>query len=288
MAVGVWDRARADDLAALLGESFPDDALTYDEIVACCFEDDGAVLALDDGDGAAALVVRGTQGFVKALAVAPRARRERRGRALVDAAEEWLFDRGCESVIPGPSAPFYLWPGIDVRWTRAMAMFESAGYAPVGANLNMSFPSTFRAAPPDGIDVRRILDPADVEATMTLCAQHWPEWVPETRRGVEQGAAFAAVETASGAVVGFVCHSVNRTAWLGPMATDPSRQRGGVGSALLSAVAADVGDLGRPDVEVAWVGPVRFYAKAAGAAVSRTFRVVLKRRASGRESRGSR
>ena len=31
---------------------------------------------------------------------------------------------------------------------------------------------------------------------------------------------------------------------------------------------------GHPDAEIAWVGPVGFYAKAAGASVSRTFRTL--------------
>ena len=279
MDIGVWGADRADDLTSLLGEAFPDETLSFAEVTACCGDDPGAVLGFDDGEGAVSVVARGEHGFVKALAVSPLARGDRRGRALLEAAEEWLFDNGCTSVIPGPSAPFYLWPGVDVRWTRALCLFESAGYAPVGANLNMSCPSTFRASAPDGVEVRRVLDVGDVDAALELCAARWPEWVAETRRGVDHGAAFAAVDLASGDVIGFACHSVNRAGWLGPMGTDPVRQRGGVGSALLSAICADVAELDRPDVEIAWVGPVRFYARAAGAGVSRTFRVVIKRRA---------
>ena len=290
MAIDVWNRTRADDLAALLDEAFPDERLSHDEVVGACFDDHAdlagsagagaAVLACPDGEGAAVVVARGDQGFIKALGVTPRARGERRGRQLLDAAEAWLFDHGCASVTPGPSAPFYLWPGVDVRWTRALALFESAGYAPVDAYLNMSFASTFRASPPNGIALRRVLDAPDVDAVIGLCETHWPHWVAEARRGIEQGGAFVAAEEGPGAAaVGFVCHSVNRTGWLGPLGTDPERQRGGVGSALISAVAADVSELGRPDVEVAWIGPARFYAKAAGAAVSRVFRVVVKRRA---------
>ena len=275
----MWDRARADDLVAVLDEAFPGEQLSHDEVVACCYEDEGAVLGFTDGEGVVAVVARGTSGYVKVLGVPPWSRGERRGRQLVTAAESWLFDRGCQSVTPGPSAPFYLWPGVDTRWTRALALFESAGYAPMGANLNMSFASTFRADPPEGIEVGRVLEGTDVDGVLALCAAYWPSWVPETRRGIDQGGAFAAVDRGSGEVIGFVCHSVNRAGWLGPMATDPSRQRGGVGSSLLSAVATDVRELGRPDVEVAWVGPVRFYARAAGAGVSRVFRVVVKRRA---------
>ena len=281
MSIGVWGADRADDLVGLFAEAFPAETLSFEEVVACCWDDLGAVLGFDDGECAVSVVARGEHGFVKALAVSPLARGERRGRALLDAGEEWLFDNGCTSIVPGPSAPFYLWPGVDVRWTRALCLFESAGYVPVGANLNMSCPSTFRARPPDGVEVRRVLHAGDVDATLEFCSTHWPEWVAETRRGIDHGAAFAAVDVgrSDGDVIGFACHSVNRTGWLGPMATDPVRQRGGVGSSLLSAICADVAELGRADVEIAWVGPVRFYARAAGAAVSRTFRVMVKPKA---------
>ena len=73
-------------------------------------------------------------------------------------------------------------------------------------------------------------------------------------------------------VDGFGCHSVNRLGWLGPMGTDPVQRHGGIGTALLSAIATDLQAAGLSTVEVAWVGPVGFYANAAGATVSRTFR----------------
>jgi hypothetical protein len=76
--------------------------------------------------------------------------------------------------------------------------------------------------------------------------------------------------------VGFACHSVNRAGWIGPMATDPRWGRGGIGASLLSALCQDLMIAGRRDAEIAWVGPVGFYAKTAGAAVSRVFRSYVK------------
>ena len=52
------------------------------------------------------------------------------------------------------------------------------------------------------------------------------------------------------------------------MATDPVRQRSGVGRALLGAVCAcPLAAAGHTEADIAWVGPIGFYAKA-GAAVS--------------------
>jgi len=96
-----------------------------------------------------------------------------------------------------------------------------------------------------------------------------PHWVDEVGRGTAAGTCYTArtgVDT-----IGFACHSVNRRGWIGPMATDPERQRGGVGRAMLGALCADLEASGVADADIAWVGPVGFYAKA-GARVSRVFR----------------
>ena len=78
-------------------------------------------------------------------------------------------------------------------------------------------------------------------------------------------------------VVGFACHSVNREGWLGPMGTEPGKRHGGLGKALLGAVAADVQARGRDAVEVSWLGPVGFYANGAGATTSRAFQAMMLR-----------
>ena len=76
----------------------------------------------------------------------------------------------------------------------------------------------------------------------------------------------------AGATLGLGCHSVNRHGHIGPMATDPQRQRRGIGHAVLGALCADVAEMhGLDETDISWVGPVGFYAKA-GARVSRVFR----------------
>ena len=77
---------------------------------------------------------------------------------------------------------------------------------------------------------------------------------------VEHGTAFAARD-ADGATIGFGCHSCNRAGWIGPMATDPDAQHGGVGSAVLGAVCADLDARGHATGEIAWVSNLRFYGK---------------------------
>ena len=169
------------------------------------------------------------------------------GRALLGAAHDWLFEHGADEVRPGGEAPFYLWPGVDVRATAALCLFESAGYVPVGAevNLAMGVPLRTSTAVPlpgaPGFAVRRALDDDAARAALEFVAQHAPHWVPEVERALEHGSCLVAVLD-DGRVAGVGCHSVNRAGWVGPLLTDPAHRAVGIGRALL------VGDQPRPVV----------------------------------------
>lgn len=287
MDVVEWGRERADDLAALCDDTMADEKLTPDELLACCWDDPGVVFARPGGEAVASAVLRRwgdfSVGYLKLLAVHPGARRLGHGRQLLSQVEEWAFDQGAAQLRMGGSAPFYFWPGIDFRQTAMLCLAEAAGYEADAASFNMSCPTTFRAKPPAGVEVRRVIDDADARAVLAFAADEWPQWEAELERGVEQGGAVAAFHTgpddAGGAVLGFACHSVCRAGWVGPMATTAKRQAGGIGSALLGELCRDLMVAGHTDAEICWVGPARFYAKSAGATVSRVFQMVGKKRA---------
>jgi GNAT superfamily N-acetyltransferase len=300
-AIDEWGPDRAVALAALTDAALPGEELNEDELLACCWDDPspaagpasgdggvgdapgerGAVLGLADGTGAVSVVWRGPGAFrpgayVKLVAVHPDARRQGRGHALLAAAEAWAWDQGAEALHLAGAPPFYLWPGVDVLATEALCLADARGYDEVGTGTNLTLPSGFRAPTPDGVEVRRAVHDPDVAAVAVLVGAHWPEWRDETARAVEHGCCHGAF-TADGTAVGFVCHSVSRAGWLGPMGTDPARRGGGVGRSLLGAVARDLMIAEMPAVEICWAGPVRFYA-ANGATVSRVFRQYRLRR----------
>lgn len=114
-----------------------------------------------------------------------------------------------------------------------LCLAEAAGYRGGHLDMNMSLPVTFRRRPPDGIVVERVLADDLARAVVERRDATFPQWTPEVRTAIEQGGCHAASDGATGAVRGVGCHSVNRAAWVGPMATDPVHQTGGVGSALL-------------------------------------------------------
>jgi GNAT superfamily N-acetyltransferase len=242
--------------------------------------DGGVVLGPADGSAAISVIVRHGIGFVRFLAVAPERRRRGVATALLEAGRDWLSGQGAsDDVVVGAEAPFYLWPGVDTRWTEALSFFEAAGFARAGVEMNMTCSAAHMADPPAGVGIGRVsADDDSAAACLAFVGQHWPNWVAEAQRGIDLGTCFLALDD-DGEAVGFIAHSVNRVGWLGPMGTDPVKQRGGVGTALVAAVCADARAAGRDAVEVAWVGPVGFYVKAVGAVVSRTF-VLMRSRSS--------
>jgi GNAT superfamily N-acetyltransferase len=274
-------RDRADEFVHLVAAALPGERLSSDELVACCFDDPGVVLALADGTGAVSAVTRDLGGFVvgwiKLVVVAEDAQGTRRGRALMSAAEQWLFDSGAAEIQLASSAPFYLWPGVPGDALGMLCLAEATHYERTGSELNMSIATTFRSPAPTDVVLRRVVDDADAVAVAAFTRTHWPWWLDELRRAVEQGGCHAAFDAADRAVVGFACHSVNRAGWIGPMGTDPARRGRGSGHALLGELCQDLMAANFRDGEIAWVGPLRFYAKA-GARVSRMFASYRKRR----------
>ena len=186
-----WGPDRSPELAGLVDAALPGEDLSEDELVSCCWDDPPA--GSDRGRCRAghgrrrrrlAVVWRPPPGrdepgapadspfrpgaFVKLVAVHPGARRQGRGHALLAAAEAWAWDHGAGEVRLDGAPPFYLWPGVDALATEALCLAESRGYEVVGTGLNLSLPTDYRSPTPDGLDLRRVIDDADVAAVETL------------------------------------------------------------------------------------------------------------------------
>jgi GNAT superfamily N-acetyltransferase len=189
-------------------------------------------------------------------------------RALVDDLVARCRADGVTELHTGNLAPRYVWPGVDLANTAALACFQSLGFEAYDHGLNMLLPTSFRSPPPKGVLIER--EPGD--GAVELARREFPHWEDEVARGIERGTTFAARDSA-GETVAFGAHSVNRRTWIGPMATDPARRHAGAGHAILAALAEDIATRdGADDAEIAWVAPIPFYAKA-GAVAHRAFRV---------------
>jgi len=223
----------------------------------------------------------GPRGYVKLLAVDPARRRRGIGSLLLGAVEEALRARGARAVRVGESAPNYLTPGVDARYSAAPQFLGRRGYVRVGETCNMSVDlesrafdtsGAERALAARGIAVRRAADD-DRSALAGLLEAHWPSWLPEAEAALHNRPATLHLALQAGAVVAFAAHDANNrgTGWFGPMGTAPAARRRGIGHVLLFRCLADMAAQGHRYATIPWVDPVEFYRQCAGAAVSRIF-----------------
>jgi len=256
-----------DALAALCEAAMPEERLTAGELEYLCFGEHDEVIG--DDRGAAALQTQRFGEHVGAwltlVVVHPSDQSRARGKELVHAVADRARELGAHDVLLASAVPRYLWPGVDVCNTRVGMLLETCGFERDWVGTNMAIDTAFRKAPPDGV----VVEQETGAGAHDFATRAYPYWVPELDRAVMLGTAFAARD-AQGATIGFGCHSVNRFGWIGPMATDPTLQHGGVGSAVVAALCADLEARGCTTGEISWVSNLRFYGKC-GARVSRVF-----------------
>jgi mycothiol synthase len=223
-------------------------------------------------------------GHVDLLAVDPEQRRRGIGRALMARIEGALAEMGAGAVDVAGNAPYYAWPGIDVRYTPAVCAAMALGYELQQSAWNMtadlSRPDAPGLRPTDGaerrladrgIDVRRPAAedlPALVEfARATFSAG----WAGEIIHSLGRDRAGCHMAVAGGEVLGFAAYGSSRPSWFGPMGTAPAAQGTGIGSVLLRRCLADQKAAGHDRVQISWVGPVPFYSVTVGARIERVF-----------------
>nr|WP_245657876.1 GNAT family N-acetyltransferase [Herbidospora mongoliensis] len=210
-------------------------------------------------DGLVFTSMSGEVGHIDLIAVDPAARRRGVGRALVAEAETWARSEGAKEMRFAGNPPCYAWPGIDVRYTPALCLAESLGYERYQTACNMTVDLS-----QDFSDDLPVSD--DREGVAGFVRENWNEaWAWEASQAT--GCYHAEVD---GEIVGFAAWGT-RPHWFGPMGTAPAARGRGVGRALLRRCLADMAATGLSHAEIAWVGPIPFYAKAVGARVERVF-----------------
>lgn len=232
--------------------------------------DQPARLRGDPDVGVVATVTTGDQGFVRLVAVAREHRGHGVGRALLAAGEDDLRAAGATSVTVGADAPYYLWPGVDVREIGLCCLLERAKYARGEANCNMDV--DLAAIPPDP-GGWTLATEADVPELERWSATHWEHWRAEILRAAARE---TLVITRDADGVAAVCaYDVTRRGLLGPVAVRPDLLGRGRGVPALLGALHTLRTAGRDRVEVAWVGPLVPYARVGGA-IGRVFFVYRK------------
>lgn len=292
-----WGHERLDDLVALSTLAFPEESLGAEDMELLCFADvvagsDSAparrsvVLGAEDGSVAAVVELGTRPGRVSAIdpprtaqlqlvAVHPARRRRGLARAAVRAGESWARGQGATEMAVGGGAPFYLFSGVDTRWTEALCLFESMGYDRTSVLLDLVCPtlqSTRRPVPP-GVVVHHVESDEQLEDLCRFASESFPHWSEEFRRAGESGTVVTARDSRDGRVLGAAAHSVSRIGVVGPIGVLDDGHHSGIGTALMGAVLGDLSTAGLRSAEIAWTSTVSFYAKACGAKVGRASQV---------------
>ena len=224
-------------------------------------------------------------GHVDLLAVHPEHRRNGIGRALIGRVEEALAGMGAAAVEVAGNAPYYAWPGIDVRYTPAVCAAMALGYGFQQAAWNMTAdlsrpdaPGLRPTAPAErrladaGIAVRRATPddlPALAEFALATFSSGWAGEILHSVGRERAGCHFAV--GADRGILGFAAYGSSRPSWFGPMGTAPAARGTGIGSVLLQRCLADQRAAGHERVQIGWVGPVPFYSATVGARIERVF-----------------
>jgi len=220
-------------------------------------------------------------GYVKMLAVSPSCRRQGLGTQLVKALENRLYQAGAGRICVAGSAPFYLEPGLDPRYTEAWVLFEKLGYRNMGHcfNLKVELASLLDGGvpgedrgPASEITFRRA-EPSDRTKVRQFLLAHWPTWQYEVELAFTNRPISLHLALANGRLLGFSGYDCNHKGigWFGPMGTVPDARGKGIGHHLLLACLADMKGQGKSQSTIPWVGPVGFYLQKVGARIDRVF-----------------
>lgn len=223
--------------------------------------------------------------WIKFFATRPEFRRLGAAKTLLADLEQKFRAEAVEQIRTLDCPPNYLSAGIDPRYTEAVALFTRRGYRREDENFDMicSLDRNFSTQDEEdrlrsmGLTVGRLAD-EDRPSLFELVRTHWPGWLYECERAIENSPCSVHVALDGKRIVAFSAYEGNNrgTGWFGPMGTDPEYRGKRIGEVLLKRCLADLRGLGHSQAIIPWVGPLYFYLNTVGARVSRVLWVYVR------------
>jgi len=225
--------------------------------------------------------IREGYGVVSLFGTHPERRRQGIASALFTDLENRLKSRGVNQILVEGRGPGYFWPGVELTRGPAICFLYKLGFETDRKTridmevdlkqVNLDTRATAARLATEGIVVRRAYG-ADIPATAAFALQTfslgWQIEVEEARRFSPPPLNIAIYRDQ---VVGFAAYDVTGYGRFGPTGTRPDMRKRGIGSVLLKRCLQQMYDRGDLTTEIAWAGPVAFYAREVGARISRAY-----------------
>jgi len=227
-------------------------------------------------------VARGAHAWVKLFGVEQTRRRKGIATLLFSRIEQTFLEAGARRVHIGNAVPLYLMPGVNPQYTEAYCFLQARGYHRNSDAVNMvvdlnaedfdTSEDEQRLERQDGVLIRRVTI-HEREAFSAWMREIWSEgWQEEALLSMEHEPPTTFVALRDGKYVGFATYDVelfHRS--LGPMGVLPEMRGRRLGAVLARRCLRAMKERGDSTCEIAWVGPVGFYARVAHARISTLF-----------------
>lgn len=222
-----------------------------------------------------------TRGYIKLFATAINHRRQGLATMLLTKIEAQMKAKEVTTLRLLDCNPNYLQPGIDPRYTEAIAFAERNGFKRFAdtSNLEVDLQSQDFDTSSDeqnlsraNIDIRRATRD-DWPLVEELIRNHFKAWLPEIQTTYKNNPISLHLAEFNGKIEAFSAYDANNlnTGWFGPMDTNPILRGKGIGGILLKRCLADMKQQGHKVSIIPRVGPIPFYLHYAKARLTRVF-----------------
>ena len=227
-------------------------------------------------------VLRGKDAWLKFFAVDGEHRRYGFGSMMLAKMEELFRSGGAERIHILNSSPYYLMPGLDVRYTEGLCFLQSHGYVLERYVHNMEVDLTaddFDTTQAEsklvkrGIKVRRLKREEEQTYYQWMRATWGDGWTTESCNSLKNKpvTTFIALDSESN-LLGFASYDVTMfRGGFGPTGVEERLRSLGIGKVLFLRCLRDMKERGYRRSEIGWVGPISFYTHNAGARICATF-----------------
>jgi N-acetylglutamate synthase-like GNAT family acetyltransferase len=221
------------------------------------------------------------RGYIKLFATDETKRRQGLATMLLKKIEATIKSQAVQTLRLLDSNPNYFQPGIDPRYTEAIAFAERNGFKRFAdtSNLevdlqNQEFDTSTeeKQLANEKIFIRRASQ-ADWPLVEKLITQHFKAWLTEIKSTYQNDPISLHIAEYKGQIEAFSAYDANNlnTGWFGPMGTNPILRGKGIGGILLKRCLNDMKRQGHKVSIIPWVGPIPFYLHYANARLTRVF-----------------